>query len=110
MAVVTLEPAWGTAVTTTKNDLTERIANSTDERQSLARKVIQQFLDEVVAELAGGNRLEFRDFGVFEAKTTPARMARNPRTLKKIPVPAKRRVVFRLGRAVKTRLNQGLAR
>ena len=83
---------------TTKKNLTDRIAESTGTKQSLVKSVVQQFFDEIIAELAQGNRLEFRDFGVFETKATPARMARNPRTLKKIQVPAKRRVVFKAGR------------
>jgi len=90
---------------TTKKDLVDRIAESTGTQQSLVRKVVQQFFDEIIAELAKGNRLEFRDFGVFQAKTTPPRMAQNPKTLEKVHVPAKRRVVFRAGRAVKEQLN-----
>ena len=90
---------------TTKKNLIDRIAETTGERQSLARRVVQQFFDEIIAQLAGGNRLEFRDFGVFEVRTTLPRMAQNPRTLKKVQVPAKHRVVFRAGRAVKERLN-----
>ena len=91
--------------TTTKKDLIDRIAENTGTRQSLVKKVVRQFFDGIIAELAKGNHLEFRDFGVFETKTTPARMAQNPRTLKKVRVPAKRRVVFRAGRVVKGRLN-----
>lgn len=90
---------------TTKKNLADRIAESTGERQSLVKKVIQQFFDEVIAELAKGNRLEFRDFGVFETRTTPPRMAQNPKTLEKIQVPARRRVAFKAGRAVKEQLN-----
>ena len=94
---------------TTKKNLIDRIAGSTGQQQSLTKRVVRQFLDEIVADLARGNRLEFRDFGVFETKTTPSRMAQNPRTLEKIRIPAKRRVVFRPGRAVKMRLNDRLA-
>ena len=90
---------------TTKKDVIDRIVESTGTRQSLVKKVVQQFFDEIITELAKGNRLEFRDFGVFETKTTPPRMAQNPRTLKKVQVPAKHRGVFRAGRAVKERLN-----
>jgi hypothetical protein len=39
--------------------------------------------DEIVRELAAGNRLEFRDFGVFEVKSRRAPRAQNPRTLEK---------------------------
>ena len=69
------------------------------------KAVVQQFFDEIASELAKGNRLEFRDFGVFETKTTPPRIAQNPRTLKQVQVPAKRRVVFRAGRMMREGLN-----
>ena len=89
----------------TKKNLTDRIAESTGTKQTLVKAVVQQFFDEIIAELARGNRLEFRDFGVFETKTTPPRMAQNPRTLEKIRVPAKRRVVFKPGRMMRGGLN-----
>jgi integration host factor subunit beta len=89
----------------TKKDLIDRIAESTGTQQTLVKAVVQAFFDEITVELTKGNRLEFRDFGVFETKTTPARTAQNPRTLKKVKVPAKRRVVFRPGRPMRERLN-----
>jgi nucleoid DNA-binding protein len=67
--------------------------------------VVRQFFDEIVAELGKGNRMEFRNFGVFEVKTTPARMAQNPKTLEKVEVPAKRRVIFKPGRVMKQGVN-----
>jgi nucleoid DNA-binding protein len=92
-------------VATTKKNLIDRIAASTGTKHMLVKRVVQHFLDEITSELIKDNRLEFRDFGVFETKITPARAAQNPRTLQKVQVPAKRRVVFRAGRAVKERLN-----
>lgn len=56
------------------------------------KAVVQQFLDEIIVELAQGNRLEFRDFGVFQPRTRESRTAQNPKTLEKIQVPAKRSV------------------
>ena len=41
-------------------------------------------------ELGKGNRLEFRDFGVFETKLRKARKAQNPKTLEPVAVPEKR--------------------
>jgi integration host factor subunit beta len=96
---------WGLVTATTKKNLIDRIAESTGTKQSLVETVVQQFFDEIIAELAQGNRLEFRDFGVFETKATPARTARNPRTSEKIQVPAKRRVVFKAGRLARARIN-----
>jgi len=94
----------------TKKNLIDRIARGTGEQQALVKRVVQQFLGGIIAELAKKNRLEFRDFGVFETKTTPPRMAQNPRTLKRVRVPARRRVVFRAGRIVKGRLNSKTSR
>jgi len=95
---------------TTKKNLIDRIAENAGTKQALVKRVVQQFLDEIIAELARGNRLEFRDFGVFETKTTPPRMAQNPRTLRRVRVPTKRRAVFRPGRMVKGRLNSKTSR
>ena len=91
--------------TSTKKDLINRIAESTATRQVLVKTVVQEFFDEIIAELARGNRLEFREFGVFDTKTTPARMAQNPKTLEKVQVPAKRRVVFKPGRLMREAVN-----
>ena len=91
--------------TIAKKDLIDRIAESTGTRHVLAKRVVQHFLDEITSELANGNRLEFRDFGVFEMKATPARTAQNPRTLEKVEVPAKRRVSFKPGRLMKETVN-----
>jgi nucleoid DNA-binding protein len=88
-------------MTTTKKDLINHIAEGTGAKQVLVKAVIQEFFDEIIAELAKGNRLEFREFGVFDTKTVPARTAQNPRTLEKVEVPAKRGVVFKPGRLMR---------
>ena len=90
--------------TITKKELIDRIAEATGHRRVQVKKVVQQFLDEVVTELGKGNRLEFRDFGVFESKTRKARKAQNPKTLQPVAVPAKRTVKFKVGRLMKQKL------
>jgi len=90
---------------TTKKNLIDRIAERTGAQQNLVKTVLQQLFDEVIAQLAQGNRIELRDFGVFDTKTTPARTAQNPRTLAKVRVPAKRRAVFKPSRLLKQQLN-----
>jgi integration host factor subunit beta len=94
--------------TTPKKDLVDRIAESNQVKNTLAKAIIQNFLDEITAELAKGNRLEFRDFGIFEAKERSARKAQNPKTLEPIYVPAKRTVKFKMGRIMKMKLNTGI--
>jgi len=95
-------------VTVTKKQLCDRLADSLHERRSLIRNLVQTFLDEVVRELEKGNRLEFRDFGVFEVRLRRARMAQNPRTLERVPVPLKCTVKFKAGRLMKKRVQKAL--
>jgi integration host factor subunit beta len=84
--------------TVTKKDLIDRIAAQTGQRRAAVKDTVQAFLDEIVSELGAGNRLEFRDFGVFEIKQRAARVAQNPKTLQKVTVPAKNTVKFKVGR------------
>src|ERR1700710_788696 len=90
--------------TITKKELIDRIAESAGHRRVQVKKIIQQFLDEIINELGQGNRLEFRDFGVFETKVRKARKAQNPKTLEPVEVPEKRTVKFKVGRLMKQKL------
>jgi len=90
--------------TITKKELVARIAERTGQTKVITKEIVQTFLDEIINELAGGNRLEFREFGVFEVKERPARRAQNPRTLEKVDVPPKRVVKFKVGRLMKERV------
>jgi integration host factor subunit beta len=90
--------------TITKKELIDRIADGTGHRRVQVKKVVQQFLDEIINELGQGNRLEFRDFGVFETKIRKARKAQNPKTLEPVEVPEKRTVKFKVGRLMKQKL------
>ena len=91
--------------TITKQELIDRIAESTQTKQTLVKAIIQNFLDKVISELAKGNRFEFRDFGVFEPRDRAPRTAQNPKTLERIHVPGKRVVKFKAGRLMKQELN-----
>jgi len=90
--------------TTTKKDLIDRIAQETNQKRTVVKKTVQCFLDNVINELSRGNRLEFRDFGVFEIRHRAPRVAQNPKTLERVPVPAKKTVKFKVGRLMKMAL------
>ncbi|MFC1762837.1 HU family DNA-binding protein [Planctomycetota bacterium] len=90
----------------TKKELIDRVTKITQSKNVTVKVVVQQFLDEVISELANNNRLEFRNFGVFEARRQSARVAQNPKTLEPIEVPAKRRVKFKMGRGMQASLNR----
>jgi integration host factor subunit beta len=90
--------------TITKKDLVNRISAETSQTKVVVKEVLQRFLEHIIEELGQGNRLEFREFGVFEIKERAARSAQNPRTMEKVSVPAKRVVKFKVGRLMRERV------
>lgn len=91
--------------TVTKKELIDTIADATGQKRVVVKQIVQAFLDNVIVELGQGNRLEFRDFGVFEVKQRRARKAQNPRTLEPVWVDPKRTVKFKVGRLMKQTLD-----
>ena len=92
--------------TITKKELIDKIADATQAKRVVVKRIIQSFLDEIVDELSNDNRLEFRDFGVFETRKRAARIAQNPKTLERVQVPEKRTVKFKMGRLMKEKLHE----
>jgi integration host factor subunit beta len=92
--------------TITKKDLIDRIADETGQKRNEVRETVQRFLDEVIVELGKGNRLEFRDFGVFEIRERKPRVAQNPKTLERVEVPAKKVVKFKVGRRMERSIDE----
>ena len=92
--------------TTTKKELTNKIAERLKQKQMLVRDIVQAFLDECIEELQRENRLEFRDFGVFETVSRAARKARNPKTGEVVHVPPKTVVDFKMGKRMKQIVNR----
>ena len=64
-------------------------------------------LDEIVAALARGDRVELRGFGAFSVRSRPARAGRNPRTGEAVEVQAKNVPFFKSGKELRVRLNGG---
>ncbi len=91
--------------TITKKELIESVADKINAPRSDVKRIVQAFLDEVINELGRNNRLEFRDFGVFQCRSRAARIAQNPKTLDRVPVPSRRKVLFKAGRLMKERIN-----
>ncbi|MDX2115327.1 MAG: HU family DNA-binding protein [Planctomycetota bacterium] len=90
--------------TVTKKDLIDRIAETTKQKRVVVKRTVQKFLNEVILELGKGNRLEFRDFGVFEIRERKPRTAQNPKTLERVAVPPKKVVKFKVGRLMQKSL------
>ena len=92
-------------MTLNKKTIIDGIATKHELKQKDVRLVLQSFLDLIVSELESGNRIEIRNFGVFEVKRHASKMGRNPRTGEAVTVPARNVVKFRPGKEVKEKMN-----
>lgn len=85
----------------TKRELVIAVAERLGYTQNEVSRVIQATLDTITECLAEGQRLEVRNFGVFEVKKRDARMGRNPRTGQEVSIAEKRVATFKPGKALK---------
>ena len=91
-------------MTTTKNDIAHAVSQKLDFPRNHTLEIVQATLDVIVETLATGERVELRNFGVFEVKQRQPRKARNPRTGESVKVPARRVVIFKPGKNVEKRV------
>ena len=68
--------------------------------------LVDAILDELVAAMARGDRVELRGFGAFSVKNRPARTGRNPRTGAHVSVEKKSVPFFKTGKEMRERLNR----
>jgi nucleoid DNA-binding protein len=90
------------AMTLTKRNLVVRISNDTGIIQHEVMQVVQKTLDYIAEALARGEKVELRNFGVFEVKTRKARIGRNPNApTADVPIPARSVVKFKPGKEMR---------
>lgn len=88
--------------TMTKKKLINSISQEKKVHPNDVRQVIQAFLDKMIDSLAGGERLEFRDFGVFEVVVRKQKIGRNPKNAAvPIVIPARSAVKFTPGKKMR---------
>lgn len=88
--------------TVTKKRLIQLISQERGVHPNDVRNVIQSFLDAMTEYLSKGDRLEFRDFGVFEIVERKQKIGRNPKNAAvPIVIPARRAVKFTPGKKMK---------
>ena len=89
----------------TKRDLAVKIARKTGLIQKDVTAVVQMTLDSIADEVAVGNTVELRNFGVFKVATCKSRKGRNPnKPENEVIIPARAVVKFRAGKELKTRI------
>jgi len=95
----------------TKKDIISKVAQDTGLHQTEVAVVVQKTLDYMADELASGNGIEFRDFGVFTVVTRKQRTGRDPKhPADDVIIPEHTAVKFKAGKELAMRvlkLNKG---
>ncbi|MCK9614884.1 MAG: integration host factor subunit beta [Candidatus Omnitrophica bacterium] len=84
-----------------KRDIVLKISQNTGIKQVVVRDIVQHTFDTIFEALKNGERIELRNFGVFQVKKRKKRIGRNPKTGEVIPVPERHTVVFKPGLEMK---------
>src|ERR1700751_2782499 len=89
-------------MTMTKRDLVIRISNETGLVQQQVLDVVQKTLDYIAESVSKGEKVELRNFGVFEVKIRKARIGRNPNApATDVPIPQRAVVKFKPGKEMR---------
>jgi nucleoid DNA-binding protein len=89
-------------MTLTKRGLVLRICEDTKQVQQQVFDIVQRTLDEIVKALANGEKVELRNFGIFEVRVRKARTGRNPSAPGiEVPIPERCVVKFKAGREMR---------
>ena len=79
-----------------------RISAETGLIQTQVQDVMQKTLDLISESLAKGDKVELRNFGVFDVKIRKARVGRNPNKPETdVPIPARAMVKFKAGKEMR---------
>lgn len=87
----------------TKRELAIQVAKQTGYKQQDVMNVIQETLELIVKQLATGEGLELRNFGVFELVTRKSKVGRNPNApSQQVVIPERVVVKFKPGKVMRT--------
>jgi len=93
----------------TKSELIEAVAERTKITKSRAELVVNCVFDAMTAALERGEGIEIRGYGSFTVRSYKPYDGRNPRTGNQVSVPSKRLPFFKVGKELKTLVNEGSA-
>ena len=100
----------GEKITFTKKDLIDEIykdVNIPKDKIKVILEVSLNSISNILTQDKSSIRLEMRDFGVFEVKKTkPKPKARNPKTNEAVFVPSRRKVRFKPGKKIASKLKK----
>ena len=88
----------------TKKEIVKTISEECGLTQLKTKEIVQKTFEAIIDTLVTEERIELRNFGVFEVKKRAARKARNPRSGERVDVPEKFVVTFKPGKEMEERV------
>lgn len=89
-----------------KAELIASIAQKGNLPKKDAEKALNAFIESVEEALVRGDKVQLVGFGSFEVRERAARKGRNPQTKEEITIEASKAPVFRVGKALKEKVNE----
>lgn len=88
----------------TKKEIVLKIAEESDLKQTDIKLIVQKTFDHIIDALSKGETIELRNFGVFKVRSRKPRVGRNPKTGEPVPIPERKKVVFKPGMVMKKKV------
>jgi nucleoid DNA-binding protein len=89
-------------MTLTKRGLVLRICEDTGLVQQHVFDIVQKTFDHIIKALAKGEKVELRNFGIFDVRVRKARLGRNPGAPStEVPIPERTVVKFKAGKEMR---------
>ena len=89
-----------------KSNLLKQIA---DQYPNYLKEDLNKFLEillkEIMNSLRKGERVEFRDWGIFYTNIQKERISRNPKTGEKVKTPKKKTIHFKMSKKMFSKIN-----
>ena len=91
----------------TKREIVMKISSETGLTQVEVKRVVQRTFDLIIEALINGDKVELRNFGVFQVKRRKKRLGRNPNKPEEvIPIPEKNVPDFKPGKIMKEKVEK----
>ena len=89
-----------------KSELVDAIAKDTGLSKKDSEAALKSFIENVSKALTKGDSVQLIGFGTFDVGKRAARTGRNPQTGETIKISASKSVKFKVGKALKDRVNK----
>lgn len=89
-----------------KKEFINKVKENSEYTNAEIENFIEVFLSTIVECVSAGEKVSFKDFGSFEAKTRAARKCKNPNTGEVIDIPEYNLPVFKAGKSFKNAVNK----